>query len=112
MDQNLKTILVELLASEDATGCSEDLTVVANSPVRQLRRYLGDEATERAPVMSNRKHHWHIEMSLDGLVHLTLAQPTAGLVASALEIVHPDQNGELRNARALALALQNLCTDG
>jgi hypothetical protein len=67
MDQELKTILVELLASEAATDCSEDLT---------------------------------------------LAQHTAGLVASALEIVHPDQNRELRNARALALALQNLCTDG
>jgi hypothetical protein len=28
MDQSLKTILVELLASEDANGCSEALTVV------------------------------------------------------------------------------------
>jgi hypothetical protein len=85
--------------------------VVSNSPVRQLRRYLGDEATKRPPVARNCDHHWRVEMSLDGLVHLTLARHTAGLVASALEIVHPDQNRELRNARALALALQNLCTD-
>jgi hypothetical protein len=50
MDQGLKAILGELLASECATGCSEDLTPVANSPVRQHRQYLGDEATKPAPV--------------------------------------------------------------
>lgn len=111
MDQNLKTILVELIASEAATGCSEDLTVVANAPVRNLRQYLGDEATRAAQATRHRRYDWHIERSLDGLVHLTLAQHTAGLVASALEIVAPDQHREMRNARALALALRNLCAD-
>jgi hypothetical protein len=50
-------------------------------------------------------------MSRDGFVHLTLAQPTAGLVASALEIVAPDQYREVRGARALALGLRNLCVN-
>ena len=111
MDHNLKTILVELLASEDATGCSEDVTVVGNSPIRQLRRYLGDEATKPLQGTRHRRYHWHIEMSHDGLVHLTLARHTAGLVASALEIVAPDQHREVRNARALALRLRKLCVN-
>jgi hypothetical protein len=78
MDHNLKTTLVELLASEDATGCSEDVTVVGNSPVRQLHQYLGNEATKRPALARSRRHHWHVEMFHDRLVRLMRAQPTAG----------------------------------
>lgn len=109
MDEQLRSILIDLLASEDNTGCSSDLTVVGASPVRRLRDYMRPGPL-RAPAASRgRKHHWHIERSPDGLVHLTLTQSTAALVASALEIVNPDSERQERNARDLAVAIQDIC---
>jgi hypothetical protein len=111
MDEQLKQLLVDLLASEDNAGCSSDLTVVASAPLRNLREYAHVRATQAPLATNTRKHHWHIEVTLDRLVHLTLTQHTTALVASALEIINPDCDQETRNARALALALQNACED-
>ena len=109
MDAELKNIFVELFASEDATGCSSDLTVVSAASIRQLREYVRTRAV-LAPVASDsRKHLWHAERSLDGLVHLTLTQNIAALVASALEIVNPESDRQERKARDLALAIQKIC---
>jgi hypothetical protein len=111
MDEQLRQILIDLLASEDSTGCDGDLTVVASSPIHQLREYMRPGAMPMPVANDARKHHWHIEVSVDGLVHLTLTQHIAALVASALEIVNPDSGRKKRNARALALALQHMCGD-
>ena len=40
MDDKLLKILQDLMASEDNTGCSDDLTVVCSEPIEQLRKYL------------------------------------------------------------------------
>jgi hypothetical protein len=111
MDEQLKQLLVDLLASEDDAGCSSDLTVVAAAPLRKLRDYVRVRAIQTPVATNTRNHHWHIEVTLDRLVHLTLTQRTTALVASALEIVNPDCDRKTRNARDLALGLQNACED-
>lgn len=111
MDEQLRGILIDLLASEDATGCSNDLTVVGASPVRRLREYMRPAALQAPLACRGRRHLWRIEVSRDGLVHLILTQHSTALVASALEIVNPDSDRETRSARALALELQNVCGD-
>ncbi len=111
MDEQLRQLLMDMLASEDNTGGSSDLTVVAVAPLRQLREYVRVRAMRAPAAGSTRKHHWHIEVTFDRLVHLTLTQHTTALVASALEIVNPDSERERRNARALALELQSVCED-
>ena len=81
MDKPLMDILWDLLASEDANGCSEDRTGVAAEPVRLIRRYLRAH-TSRS--LSSRKP-WQLEASTDGTVHLVLTSPAASAVADTLE---------------------------
>ena len=39
--QDLRTLLIRLLATEDDTGCSEDLTVVGRAEIDALRKAVG-----------------------------------------------------------------------
>ncbi len=111
MEEDPKNILWEVLASEDASGCSEDLTVVTAAPIRRLRRHLQDRAANHQDGLLRCRHQWFLEKSVDGLIHLTLSQSMARLVASSLELVNPDSARQLCNARVLATMIQNLCED-
>jgi hypothetical protein len=111
MDEQLRGILIDLLASEDPTGCSNDLTVVEVAPIRRLRDYMRSTALQAPLANRGGRQLWRIEVARDGLVRLTLTRDSAALVASALEIVNPDDDRETRNARALALGLQMACDD-
>jgi hypothetical protein len=59
MDEELRQILDDLLASEDDTGCSYDeddptafpLTVVNKNQTNKLRKWLEDNGNEENPVI-------------------------------------------------------------
>ncbi len=108
MDEQLRNILLDLFDSEDATGCSNDLTVVSAPLIHQLQEIVRVRTVSKLSARNSHKHHWHVERSLDGLTHLTLTQSTTALIASALEAINPDSERQTRRARELALALQHL----